>query len=218
VRDNVRVKKESRGRCMFDCEGFILVGGASSRMGVDKAYLTVGGSGFVERIAGALNSITERTSVVGAKVEAPAWSLPNVPDLHERWGAFGGLHAALAACRAEWAAVVACDLPFVTGELFVRLASLRDNVDAVVPVQTDGRPQPLCALYHARVCLERAGDLIASGERRPRALLQAVRTRWVAPGELADLNGAPNFFANINTPEEYARAKERMNDGIKDER
>jgi molybdopterin-guanine dinucleotide biosynthesis protein A len=193
---------------MFEVEGFILVGGASSRMGTDKALLEFGGRNFVERIHAALASITTRTSLVGAKSEVATYPLlPTVPDVYVQWGALGGLQAALAACRAEWAAVIACDLPFVTGELLVRLASLRENFDAVVPVQPDGRWQPLCALYRAPVCRERAEELIASGERRPRALLNQVRARRAAFAELSDLQGADLFFTNINTPEDYANAR-----------
>jgi molybdopterin-guanine dinucleotide biosynthesis protein A len=119
----------------------------------------------------------------------------------------GGLHAALAACEAEWAAVVACDLPFVTGELFARLAALREDAEAVVPVQPDGRLQPLCALYRTHPCRDIARELIERGERRPRALVQMVRARMVAWEELADLDGAQKFFENVNTPEDYRNAR-----------
>ena len=194
---------------MLEIEGFILVGGASSRMGTEKALLDLGGLSFVERIHTALSAITTKTSLVGATETRAVWpQLPAVPDIHVKWGALGGLHAALAAARAEWAAVVACDLPFVTGELFVRLASLRENFDAVVPVQTDGRRQPLCALYRARATSEHAAQLIAEGERRPRALLKQVRTRHVAFEELSDLPDADRFFINVNTPADYANARE----------
>jgi molybdopterin-guanine dinucleotide biosynthesis protein A len=197
-------------RFMLDVEGFILVGGASSRMGTDKALLDVGGRNFVERIHAALASITCETKLVGAETWRAGWPrLPTVPDVHVKWGALGGLHAALIACRANWAAIVACDLPFVTGELFVRLASLRENFDAVVPVQPDDRLQPLCALYRAEVCRERAEELIRAGERRPRALLNAVEARRVAFNELSDLDGATRFFLNVNTPQDYASAREK---------
>ena len=200
---------------MLEVEGFILVGGASSRMGTDKALLKLGGQSFVERIHTALSYITAKTSLVGDFETQGLWpELPTVPDVHVKWGALGGLHAALAACRAEWAAVAACDLPFVTGELFVRLAALRENFDAVVPVQADGRWQPLCALYRASATRLRAAHLIAEGERRPRALLKMLRTRQVAFEELSDLQGADRFFTNINTPEDYANA--RKEGGISD--
>ncbi len=190
---------------MADIEGFILIGGKSSRMGADKAQLRLGRQSFVERIAAELSSISEVVRVVGGRDEGGGW--PTVADVHKEWGALGGLHAALAACRAEWAAIVACDLPFVTGELFVRLAGWRGSFEAVAPLQDDGRLQPLCALYRAGACLGRADELIAAGERRPRRLLERVRARRVRFDELSDLRGAELFFSNVNTPSDYARAR-----------
>jgi molybdopterin-guanine dinucleotide biosynthesis protein A len=197
---------------MLEIEGFILAGGASSRMGADKAALRLGGRSFVERIAGALSAISLTIRLVGARDETSGGAFPVVADVYPGWGALGGLHGALAACRAPWAAVVACDLPFVSGELFMRLASLRENFDAVVPVQTDGRPQPLCALYRRETCAALAARLIASGERRPRRLLKEIETRWVVPPELSDLAYAELFFTNVNTPDDFAQAEERMKD------
>src|SRR5688572_13319141 len=110
---------------MTDIEGFILAGGLSSRMGADKARLRLGGRTFVELAADALGSVARVVSVVGSRPGVGDYGLPVVPDVHEGLGAMGGLHAALSACGVRWAAVVSCDLPFVTGELFERLASLR---------------------------------------------------------------------------------------------
>jgi molybdopterin-guanine dinucleotide biosynthesis protein A len=198
---------------MLEIEGFILVGGQSRRMGADKAQLKLGGRSFVERVAEALVPIARRVRVVGARDETLMYPLTVVQDVYREWGALGGLHGALMACHAPWAAVVACDLPFVTGELFVRLASLREDFDAVVPAQPDGRLQPLCALYRREACAARAEELILSGERRPRALLQSIKARLVAPLELADLHGSSHFFTNLNTPEDFAQARERIEKG-----
>jgi molybdopterin-guanine dinucleotide biosynthesis protein A len=192
---------------MYDVEGFILLGGASSRMGTDKARLDLGGKQFVERIAYSLSHVTDRISIVGARDSANNWQFPNVPDVYDRVGALGGLHAALTSCASEWAAIVACDLPFVSGELFVRLASLRENFDSVVPVQDDGRLQPLCAFYRCASCLPATTELIESGERRPRRLLEHIKTRFVAASELSTLSDAQLFFMNINTAEDYERAR-----------
>jgi molybdopterin-guanine dinucleotide biosynthesis protein A len=193
---------------MSDAEGFILAGGASSRMGTDKAHLRLGGRTFTERIAAALGAFATRISIVSAKPESSGLNLPVVEDIYRDCGALGGLHAALSACRAPWAAVVSCDLPFVTGELFARLGGLRtEDAAAIVPRQTDGRPQPLCALYSPARCLELAARLLHEGERRPRVLLQQAHTRWVAPAELADLRDAELFFLNVNTPTDYERAR-----------
>jgi molybdopterin-guanine dinucleotide biosynthesis protein A len=191
----------------MEIEGFILAGGASSRMGEDKSRLSLGGRTFVESAAKALRVITPQVSVVSSRPDAASHGLPLVKDLRAGLGALGGLHAALSLCRAEWAAVVACDLPFVTGELLARLASMRaDSFDAVVPLQEDGRVQPLCALYRARICLGQVEELIHTDELRPRLLLSRVRARRAAFEELRDLESAARFFVNVNTPEDYARA------------
>lgn len=192
----------------MDVEGFILAGGASSRMGEDKSRLSLGGRTFVESAAVALRAVATRVSIVSSRQDAETHGLPVVEDLRAGLGALGGLHAALASCRAEWAALVACDLPFVTGELLSNLLSkCTDETDAVVPVQEDGRVQPLCALYRARVCLEQIEELIRAGELRPRVLLSRVRARLVAFEELRGLKGSTRFFVNVNTPEDYARAQ-----------
>jgi molybdopterin-guanine dinucleotide biosynthesis protein A len=180
-------------------------------MGTDKSRLRLGGRTFTERVAAALGAFAPEVSVVSARPESAGSSWPLVEDIYRDCGALGGLHAALSACRAPWAAVVSCDLPFVTGELFVRLGELRtEEADAVVPRQPDGRPQPLCALYSPARCLALAARLLDEGERRPRVLLQQARTRWVAPTELADLRDAELFFLNVNTPEDYERARTQI--------
>jgi molybdopterin-guanine dinucleotide biosynthesis protein A len=192
-------------------EAFILAGGASSRMGTDKSQLLLEDQTFVERIAATLLTVTDSIRLVGGRENS---KLSTVPDVYAQWGALGGLHAALSACRREWAIVVACDLPFVTSELFQYLASLRSDHDAlcdalhdaIVPLQPDGRPQPLAALYRKDPCARRAAELIETGRRRPLDLLQSVNTRWVNFAEIANLRQAERFFVNINTPDDYYEA------------
>jgi molybdopterin-guanine dinucleotide biosynthesis protein A len=183
---------------------FILAGGASRRMGTDKSQLILAGKSFVEHIAAALARISGEISVVG-KPATNSTKLRYVPDVYPNWGALGGVHSALASSEATWSLIVACDFPFVTAELFDRLASLRAGSEAVAPIQSDGIPQPLCALYQTDRCLVRAEELINSGERKPVALLQSVQTRWVPFAEIEDLPGAERFFDNINTAADYDR-------------
>jgi molybdopterin-guanine dinucleotide biosynthesis protein A len=198
---------------MDSIAGFILAGGESRRMGTDKWKLMLDGRSFVERIAGELSGVTSSVSVVGNigrsaltnNPETAQTNLPIVPDMYPRWGALGGVHAALAKCSEDWALVVACDFPFVTQELFIRLASLRGEFEAVAPVQLDQIPQPLCALYRVDPCRVKAEVMIESGQRKPIALLQSVQTRWVSFSEIKDLPGASRFFENINTRQDYDR-------------
>ena len=189
---------------MDQIEGFILAGGASSRMGTDKSQLLIDNEKFVDRVADSLRSITNSITVVGGKFPSPG--LKSVGDVYPNWGALGGLHGALHACSRELSLVVACDLPFVTRDLFFRLAQLTENYEAVVPLQPDGRPQPLCAIYRKDPCLAVVTELINTGHRRPLDLLEAVRTRWVDFTELEQLHQSRRFFVNINTPQDYDEA------------
>jgi molybdopterin-guanine dinucleotide biosynthesis protein A len=213
---------------MAAIEGFILIGGQSRRMGTDKSRLLLDGRSFVEHIARKLLAAASSVTIVGGNDD---WRVPadelrprksefetqnsrlenftRVADVYPGWGALGGVHAALSACFAAWALIVACDFPFVTSGLFAWLASLTGDYDAVAPIQSDGIPQPLCALYRVQPCLARAEQLIKSGERKPVALLQSVHTRWVSFAELANLPESDSFFDNINTPEDYARARKK---------
>ena len=184
-------------------EAFILAGGASRRMGTDKSQLLIDRQTFADRIAETLSKVADSVTLVGAQATS---GLPSVADVYPQWGALGGLHAALAACKSDWAIVVACDLPFVTAELFLFLASMRLDHDAVVPVQQDGRPQPLAALYRVDPCRQRASELIEAGRRRPLDLLEAVNTRWIEFDQLRNLAQPERFFVNINTPSDYDEA------------
>jgi len=198
---------------MLDVEGFILVGGASSRMGRDKSRLELGGQTTVELIAEAMADVATRIRLVGGLTGGRYGRkrFQSVPDMADSWGPLGGIQAALHAAEAEWCIVIACDLPFVSGGLLGRLFELRSNktesFDAVVPTQADDYPQPLCAVYRRLSCLDAADQSVKNGEHSPRAMLDRVKTRYVRFAEIADLPGASNFFFNINTPENYERAQ-----------
>jgi molybdopterin-guanine dinucleotide biosynthesis protein A len=189
---------------MKDTQAFILAGGASRRMGTDKSQLLIDRQTFTERISETLLKLTDTVTVVGKQAESA--TLPSIADVYPQWGALGGLHAALTACKREWAIVAACDLPFLTAELFLSLGALRLDHESVVPIQPDGRPQPLAALYRVDPCRQRATELIEAGQRRPLDLLEAVKTRWVSFDEIRNLDQAERFFVNINTPSDYYEA------------
>src|SRR5262245_9463025 len=200
---------------MLDVEGFILVGGASSRMGEDKSRLVFEGKSTVEMISQAMFPISPRVHTVGSRqIDASrqgsvaTGGLPDVPDQIGQWGPLGGIQAALRAAVSEQCLIVACDLPFVSTALFARLLELSDKSDATVPFQADGYPQALCAVYRRLPCLAAAEQSIAKGEHSPRALLDKVNTRYVQFDEISDLDKADLLFFNVNTPADRQRAHE----------
>ncbi|MBC7900398.1 MAG: molybdenum cofactor guanylyltransferase [Saprospiraceae bacterium] len=193
--------------------GFVLIGGASSRMGSDKAQMSIGGRQLFERSAAALNSIC-RGSVTLVGEADYAHSFQIIPDInidpttHSRASIYG-LYTALAFAKTPWIAVLACDLPFVTGDLMTRLAVYCSNeFDAVIPIQPDAKPQPLCAFYRREGCLQVVEAMVGNDELKIQNFLSRINTRFVEFDEIADLDGSANFFLNVNKPEDYQAAAE----------
>lgn len=208
---------------MTEIEGFILAGGASSRMKSDKAFLRLGGKTFIERAAAALQAISQNQYVIGGNLPDNLF-LPVLPDVYqsdetEKRASIIGLHSALTYSKTRRTAVLACDLPFVTGELMTRLAApdkINDpnNFDAIAPVQPDGRIQPLCAIYRREICLPTIEKMLVAGNFRLQEIFAQVNTRRIGFSEIADLPNAENFFFNVNTPEDLSRAIEIENNLI----
>lgn len=194
-------------------------GGASRRMGQPKALLRVPNTGepllrhVIMRLAAL--PLEQVIVVVNDPNLVAAGGLTGrvqvVTDAETGRGPLAGLIAGLAIC-AEWALVVACDLPLINPALCRFLYSLAEGAgpgpaqvyEAIVPV-VGGREQPLHALYH-RAVLPVAEQQLATGERRVAALLHQVRTRWVAEEELRPFDPHLYSFFNVNTPAEWAAA------------
>ncbi len=200
---------------MIDLEAFVLVGGLSRRMGTPKHKLmfetATATTLMTERIARTLEVVASRPVrlvIHGDEVLDPRLAhRAHVKDVYAERSALTAVHAALAHADAAWVAIVACDLPFVTSDLFARLALLCSGYDTVVPVDETARAQPLCALYRRAACLPAATVLLDEGEHRAGALLESVTTRFVSHSEIADLDAATRFFFNVNTPEDYEQAR-----------
>ena len=114
----------------------ILAGGKSSRMGRDKASLTLGNETFLQRIAAELDACGFQEKYVslgtGEKTEIHipvGWTA--VRDRYRNCGPLGGIHAALSACRAEWALFVSCDTPLYRRELAELLISKLSGLSEV---------------------------------------------------------------------------------------
>lgn len=181
----------------------LLAGGASRRMGQDKAFLDWQGQPLVAHIAGQLRRICADL-IIGANDSAKFAFLaaPVIADRSLGQGPLMGLASCLAASRFDRNLVVACDMPRLNSVSARLLLSMADGFDAVVPRGADGRPEPLFAVYR-KSCLPALEKVLAHGGRRFTDLLEQVQVRWVESSELFGLE-----LHNLNTPEEYSAAKE----------
>jgi molybdopterin-guanine dinucleotide biosynthesis protein A len=181
--------------------GAVLVGGASSRMGQDKAHLPVGGVAGATRAARLLGSLFEEVLLVGGSPPADAPGR-RVADGDGPVCALRGLVAALAAAAAPRVVVVATDLPLLSPDLLLALVAWPE-ADAVVPRTSHGA-QPLCALYARDAVLPAARARLAAGELALHGLLDAVPTAYLEPADLARLDPDGSALFNLNTPQDLA--------------
>lgn len=190
---------------MTALDSFVLAGGRSSRMGEDKARLTLDGRSMLERIVDAVRPVARRIVLVGRASEL---GLAAVPDARIGFGPLAGIEAALASCETRAAIVLACDLPFVSTALLDRLLDRAGaEPDAVVVAEDfDGRVAPLCGVYpvSTRASVTR---LLDAGERRPRALENVVPYVRLAFDAYASLPNAKRLLRNVNTPEDLDSAR-----------
>ena len=194
---------------MFDATGFITAGGRSSRMGADKAWLEIGGQPLIERTLASVRAVTSSVAIIANTEGYGSLGVPVLADVHQGVGPLEAVRVALSNTETNRVLLVACDLPFLTPELFSLLLSIPSTSQAVVPLSSDNQLEPLCAIY-CKDSLEIVEDLIERGERKMAKLFEEVPTRFVEFNEIRELDGANLFFENINTPEDYERTLRRF--------
>lgn len=190
-------------------EGFILIGGKSSRMGKDKFSLILGNKNFLQTATGTLiNANVGKVSVVVSTKNNFAADLPTVTDIYPNRGALSGIHSALTHSESDWTIILACDYPFVTVELIdslMNIAMIERGFDAFSPIQADGKIQPLCAIYKTEICRKVLSEMLANESENysVRDFLNRIKTYYIEFSQFEHLPNSENFFFNVNTPEDF---------------
>ncbi len=155
----------------IDLDALILAGGVSRRMGTDKSLLPYGGQTLIEHIAAQLKPVAKviRISTGGQALHA-AMGLPLVPDLRPDCGPLMGIASGLRVASRDWTLVVATDIPALPMNLLDKLWEYTASARCIVPKPSDGRPQPLFALYHRDL----ADEILAFLDRGERRVLDFV--------------------------------------------
>ena len=184
----------------------IISGGASRRMRQDKALMPIEGEPMIARVAKVLRPLFETIIVVTSNSEiAQAANLSAVPDAIAGKGPLGGIHAALKHFQ-QPTFCVACDLPYLSGDVIQLLCSRFDAQCDVVAPHIHERMETLHAIY-APSCLPVLEHAFES-ETMPGAqrVLSPLRLCFLTEGEFQPFDADLKFFTNLNTPEEAQRA------------
>jgi molybdenum cofactor guanylyltransferase len=189
---------------------FVLAGGKSSRMGVDKALLEIDGVSLIARAASLLQSVTGEPKIVASPSVYGSLGFPLVADDWPGCGPLGGIATVLRASDSAWNLIIACDLPYLTKpwlDFLIELA-LKSKADAVVPRSERGA-EPLCAMYHKNA-EQGIRAAVEGGVRKVTDALASLRVEYVEPREWKAFASEGLLFKNVNSPADYEEAKARL--------
>jgi len=167
-------------------------------MGCDKAKLEVNGRPLAQAIASRILEIGVSVTVLGPDaIEGCSLQRDSIP--------YEGPLFALSNFRPDAGCVFvcSCDLPLFDSRLIGILVELIGDGDAAIP-WSQGRLQPLCALYKAQA-LAGLPEWLQRGSRRVMDWVKALRYTEVSEHCLAAQGLSPYCIRSANTPEELAR-------------
>ena len=178
----------------------VLAGGASRRMGRDKATLRVDGQRLVDRVVARMDGVADHVWV--ARGSRSLGRDDELADVDGCTGPLAGILAALRASDAELLGIVPVDAPHPAPAVVQRLADLVvEGGRAAGVVTTDGHVQALHAVI-ATAAGPAVEDRVRSGERSPRRLLGWLDATRVDVDGWGDLDAAGALVEDWDRPED----------------
>lgn len=187
-----------RDREIRALSGIILAGGASRRMGRDKARLTLGGRTLLQWQADKLRSLGITDILISGGEHLALPGIRTVPDVLPHRGPLGGLHACLSQARNDRCAVLSVDTPLLPVNALAQLC--RSPREDGTLLRYGGRPEPLIGVYD-RGLSSKIYPLIQDGGAPVRSL------QTVGKWGFFDYLGPAEYLQNCNTPESFRMAE-----------
>ena len=174
----------------------IVAGGTSTRMGRDKALLTIAGTTMLSQVA-ALGAAVGLPVLICGRTQPANWNGPAATFLVDAIAGEGplrGLEAALS--HADDVLLIACDMPLLCDADLRWLLSITPAVHGTA-VSRGGQNEPLFSRYLA-ACRPLLAAELAAGRRSPaRLLATGTFTQVAAPPSVAA------HLADADTPSDW---------------
>lgn len=182
----------------------LLMGGKSSRMGTDKAYLLYEGICFWKRITDEMSACGPTYVSVDTIERAPDMEYPLILDEYEKIGPIGGIYSALRTVREELVFFAPCDIPTLSKNLIVGLMEeYQEEYDGVILSSKEGKIYPTIGIYSKRL-LPKIEKHIVSQNYRLMNLIKQCNFKIVS---MEQLNLGEDDLTNVNTQAEYHALK-----------
>jgi len=172
--------------------GIVLAGGQSSRMGEDKAMLTVGGEVLLARQLKLLHEASVKSTVVSGNYPSYECIHDNFKDI----GPIGGIEAAMTKFPTSTLLFVPIDLPLLSPSTLLNLMSHLEHHDAVA-YDHAWLPLGLSNTLEQRAVISQLCE--AHGDLSIRNLCKQLGA-YIAP------RPDTHCLFNTNTPDEWQRS------------
>ena len=196
----------------------ILAGGRSSRFGSNKAFEVLAGKPLIRHVVERVSGVVEQVVVVVGRGDEKANYYKILPahvkilndDLEGKTPLIG-IVSGLAAAKADYAAIISCDVPFVSGEVIALLFRRASNADAAIPRWSSQGIEPLQAVYRRIPTLKAAHETLAPADLSLMDMIRKLeRVVYISvEDEIASIDRGLSTFFNINTREDM-KAAEKM--------
>ncbi|MBZ8180629.1 molybdenum cofactor guanylyltransferase [Oscillatoria salina] len=183
----------------------VLAGGQSSRMGTDKALLSIDNQPLLYRVCQLAQVCATQVLVVTPWLEKYQEVVPPGCRLVRETRSHGplvGFARGLAFVDTEWVLLLACDLPCLPESELLKWLDYLDSVSAEAVALLPRHPQgwePLAGFYR-RSCLPQINDFVNQGGKSFQKWLKA---NYVQELPVTD----PKMLFNCNTPADFQVAQ-----------
>ena len=202
-------ERKNRGPSQ-NLEVIILAGGNCRRMGFNKLFMKFCGQPLITQVVQVASQVSKNlTLVIGFKDPEknyasilPGW-VKIVRDTTENKAALFGMVTGLEAAKADYAVILAADIPFVNAEVIKLLYHESKDFDLVIPSWPNGNIEPLYAVYKVSTVLKIFRKAVKNGKVRIRDAINGLkRINYIPVEKLKYADSSLHCFININTPED----------------
>lgn len=184
-------------------KAYILAGGKSSRMGVDKGLMMMEGKAMVYYVIEQFKDAVADIVIVSNNPDYAGFGYEVIPDLILDIGPAGGIYSALHHANTEKVFIVSCDMPYIDANAINLMLENNSKEQIILPV-FKGELEPLFGLY-AKDCLLVWAELIRKDIIKLKNMVVHFKLKRVFFDE-KDSAFNDQLFLNINTKSDFDHA------------
>lgn len=188
---------------------FILAGGKSTRMGQDKALMTIQGTPLLKRTCEIALALTPQVYIITPWINRYAEIVPSqcqfILEPEPPQAPLIGFSLGLAQIQTPWILLLACDLPKLRLETLQTWAKTLTELPSKIDIYISRNPkgwEPLCGFYRQRTL----GSLQAYLQKGERSFQTWLDTQTIQELPLEN----QDIFFNCNTPEDWIKLQESL--------